>query len=186
MLIYWAGITILNYSALRSNSAFRFFIISALWSKIRPSGFLMIRPSGFGLTVQSETDYSTYLCILIQIGIHKNAQILHTFFWVKFAMGFSAWVGSHLHCNAKLCIDLHRERNECKRKVWNEQELACLIFCSQFVVDKLQTKILSSTSVAPIWFPNERLRQIHWLYGINCWIIWWHELPKLFKVPSTR
>ena len=51
--------TILNYSALRSNSAFRFFIFSALWLKIRPSGFITIRPSGFGLMDQFDTHQYT-------------------------------------------------------------------------------------------------------------------------------
>ena len=39
----------------------------------------------------------------------------------------------------------------------NEQDPECLVFCSPFVVDKIQTKIPSSTSLVPIWPPNKRL-----------------------------
>ena len=38
---------------------------------------------------------------------------------------------------------------------WCEQDPAYLIFCSPFVDDKVQTKILSSTSNVPIQFPNK-------------------------------
>ena len=44
-----------------TNSAFRFIIISALWLKLRPSGFLTIRPSGCGLMDQFGFQSSTIL-----------------------------------------------------------------------------------------------------------------------------
>ena len=47
-----------KFSALWSNLAFPLIIISALWFKIRPFGFLMIGPSGFGLTVQFDLPHS--------------------------------------------------------------------------------------------------------------------------------
>ena len=46
--VCWAGIVVLQYSALWLNSADRCLIYSAVWLNIRPSGFLFIQPSGFG------------------------------------------------------------------------------------------------------------------------------------------
>ena len=47
-LIFWVGTIVNQYSAVWSNSAVRFLINSAVWSIIRPFGFVFIRPSGFG------------------------------------------------------------------------------------------------------------------------------------------
>ena len=40
---------IVGRTVIKINSAVRFSIYSAVWSIIRPFGFLFIRPSGFGL-----------------------------------------------------------------------------------------------------------------------------------------
>ena len=39
--------------------------------------------------------------------------------------------------------------------VTEEQDRACQVFCVPVLVDKVPAKILSSTSVALIWFPNK-------------------------------
>ena len=41
-----------------------------------------------------------------------------------------------------------------------EQDVACLIFCSTFVVDKVQTKILSPTSVSQFGYQIKRLNTV--------------------------
>ena len=45
-LIYCAGIILLQYSAVRLNSAAQFSIYSSIWLNFRPFGFQFIRPYG--------------------------------------------------------------------------------------------------------------------------------------------
>ena len=56
VLKYWVGNKVKLNSAVWSFSAVRFSIYSAVWSIIRPSGFLFFRPSGFGRMYKSGSD----------------------------------------------------------------------------------------------------------------------------------
>ena len=56
----------------------------------------------------------------------------------------------------KVLLPFYQKRTEVDFTEKSKQDPTCLIFCSPFVVDKVQTKILSLYFNVPIKSPNKR------------------------------